>query len=231
MARDWPALRFAYSRPGFLTFKLPPEHRSNDAWQLQTVFARATGLSLGKTQAENLGERVADIWRLLGEHDCTRLHVWQRDLGLPDRVPALVQPTAAAVEAEAAIRAAAPTATHSLAFWQPTRRGDLVLDCVVVEPDTWWVGMHRAAGPATCWPGGQFYTELPPDMVSRAYVKMEEALAWSRLPVGRGDLCAEIGSGPGGASQSAVESPGASDRHRSRRYGPARACESEFPAH
>ena len=42
---------------------------------------------------------------------------------------------------------------------------------------------------------------LPPDAVSRAWLKMEEALEWSQLPIPRGARCAEIGSAPGGASQ------------------------------
>ena len=43
--------------------------------------------------------------------------------------------------------------------------------------------------------------ELPSDIVSRAYLKIQEALAWSRMPLRAGDLWAEIGSAPGGASQ------------------------------
>jgi 23S rRNA (cytidine2498-2'-O)-methyltransferase len=35
--------------------------------------------------------------------------------------------------------------------------------------------------------------------VSRAALKMNEALAWSRLPVAPGDRCVEIGSAPGGS--------------------------------
>ena len=79
--------------------------------------------------------------------------------------------------------------------------GDLVLDCVIVEPDEWWVGWHEAESVTSCWPGGRFDVPLPPDAVSRAWLKMEEALAWSGLPIAPGDLCAEIGSAPGGASQ------------------------------
>jgi len=45
------------------------------------------------------------------------------------------------------------------------------------------------------------YFVIPREAVSRAYLKMEEALAWSRLPVQRGDLCVEIGSAPGGSAQ------------------------------
>ena len=44
--------------------------------------------------------------------------------------------------------------------------------------------------------------ELPPDAVSRAWLKMEEALRWSQLPIQRDARVAEIGSAPGGASQS-----------------------------
>jgi 23S rRNA (cytidine2498-2'-O)-methyltransferase len=43
--------------------------------------------------------------------------------------------------------------------------------------------------------------ELPPEAVSRAWLKMEEALRWSQLPILPGAKCAEIGSAPGGATQ------------------------------
>ena len=43
--------------------------------------------------------------------------------------------------------------------------------------------------------------ELPQDAVSRAWLKMEEALRWSQLPIPRGARVADIGSAPGGASQ------------------------------
>ncbi|MCD4726306.1 MAG: SAM-dependent methyltransferase, partial [Pirellulales bacterium] len=43
--------------------------------------------------------------------------------------------------------------------------------------------------------------KLPPEAVSRAWLKMEEALRWSQLPIPRGARVAEIGSAPGGASQ------------------------------
>jgi 23S rRNA (cytidine2498-2'-O)-methyltransferase len=38
-------------------------------------------------------------------------------------------------------------------------------------------------------------------MISRAYLKMQEALAWSQLPVEPQELCVEIGCAPGGATQ------------------------------
>ena len=41
--------------------------------------------------------------------------------------------------------------------------------------------------------------------MSRAYAKMEEALAWSALPLAAGDECVEIGCAPGGASQALLD--------------------------
>ena len=42
-------------------------------------------------------------------------------------------------------------------------------------------------------------------MVSRAYLKMNEALRWSQLPIVEGDLCVELGSAPGGSCQALLE--------------------------
>jgi 23S rRNA (cytidine2498-2'-O)-methyltransferase len=38
-------------------------------------------------------------------------------------------------------------------------------------------------------------------MVSRAWMKICEALMWGQVPLRAGDICAEIGSAPGGAAQ------------------------------
>jgi len=83
--------------------------------------------------------------------------------------------------------------------------GDLVLDCVLIEPGEWWIGWHRAATTPTRVAGGVIPVEMPDDAVSRAYLKMEEALLWSRLPVQRGDHVAEIGSAPGGSCQALLD--------------------------
>jgi 23S rRNA (cytidine2498-2'-O)-methyltransferase len=84
---------------------------------------------------------------------------------------------------------------------EPARRGRLVLDCLRVDPARWWLGWHRARREPSRWPGGLFPLELPADAISRAWLKMEEALRWSRLPIRRGARVAEIGCAPGGAAQ------------------------------
>jgi 23S rRNA (cytidine2498-2'-O)-methyltransferase len=224
VVRDLPALRFAYSRPGFLTFKRhepdatknPPvvgsgkkADRKNDdilpSLPISSmVFARASGISLGKASGATTEDRAADVWRLAGDRPYRRLHVWRRDLVGPDFHGKVIEPPPSIADVAAAIQIAAVKASDAhrdVDPAQPSRLGDVVLDCVVVEPDEWWIGWHEARDIANCWPGGRFDVPLPSEAVSRAWLKMEEALAWSGLPIAPGDVCAEIGSAPGGASQ------------------------------
>ena len=85
--------------------------------------------------------------------------------------------------------------------FHPARREQSILDCVLLSPEEWWIGYHRTKSVASRYPGGMMPLELPPDAVSRAWLKMEEALRWSRLPIQSGARVAEIGSAPGGSSQ------------------------------
>jgi 23S rRNA (cytidine2498-2'-O)-methyltransferase len=235
IARKWPAFRFAFSRPGFLTYKLPTGAALADDFDLHSVFARAYGFSLGKAEGETLEQRAAEVWKLAGEQQFETLHVWQRDLYEPGHRGYEPGMTELTVEAETAIRAAAQDQSQftrkaatldrtsevshqdsasavnatvatketqqSHGLPETVRAGQLVLDCAIVEPNQWWVGYHRAGSIASRWPGGMHCIELPADAASRAYLKMAEALAWSRMPLRAGDIWAEIGSAPGGASQ------------------------------
>ncbi len=205
LAREWPDFRFAYSRPGFLTFKLPAEHRLADDFVLRSVFGRAYGFSLGTAAGDSCDERARAVWRLWGERPIGRLHVWARDSSRPDT------PSANPMMAERAIRAAHAIRRHckqpgllppdQVTSPEPARRSELVMDCVVVEPGEWWVGYHRVRSVPSRWPGGMFPLKLPADAVGRAWLKMEEALQWSELPIPDGARCVEIGSAPGGSSQ------------------------------
>ncbi len=205
LRRRWPDFRFAYSRPGFLTFKLPEGHGLEADFDLESVFARAHGFSLGKAAGATLDELAGRVWEIWGGRPVRRVHVWPRDAARPgdhDFEPSI---TSDAIEAHAAILGACPEpaklARSADDPWAPAEPGQWVLDCVLVDPHQWWVGYHRAAAVPSRWPGGMVRLELPADAVSRAWLKMEEALRWSRLPVRAGARCVEIGSAPGGASQ------------------------------
>ena len=82
---------------------------------------------------------------------------------------------------------------------------DRVLDCVIVEPNEWWFGWHRANTVETRWPGGVPCVDSPENMISRAYLKIEEAIRWSELPIQAGDRFVEIGSSPGGSCQALLD--------------------------
>jgi len=202
-ARDYPAYRFAFSRPGFVTFKAPDDLDPGSAVSLPCVFARAYGVSLGKATAADPDLRAEQIWRLAGSRPYQRLHVWQRDLRAAGDHGYEPGPTELAGEAERALMRNAPAAVtgdFAASAKAATNIGDLVLDVIVVEPDEWWVGWHQATTVPECWPGGLCPVTMPADGISRAYLKMEEGLLWSGLPVKAGEHCAEIGCAPGGAS-------------------------------
>jgi 23S rRNA (cytidine2498-2'-O)-methyltransferase len=238
IARRWPAFRLAFSRPGFLTFKLPSGVNLPDDLDLHSTFARSYGFSLGKAMGTTADECAQAVFKLIAGRNFERSHVWQRDLHEPGFRGYESGPNELTAEADLAIRRVAPefsvqesgvrsqesadenhvgviptesTSSHAcgLAARQTARLdppnsahpGELVLDCVIVEPHEWWIGYHRAASIASRWTGGMFPLELPENAVSRAYLKMAEALAWSRLPLRAGEVWAEIGSAPGGASQ------------------------------
>ena len=216
VTREWPESRFAFSRPGFLTFKLPAALATSEAPPLRSVFARAVGWSLGKVEGSTPEELATAAWRLIQERRpnvaWNRLHVWPRDLAAPGHrgfEPGITPEATAARDAliqqtPPADVCAAPLTTE-LTLTAPTGRGDRVLDCILMHDGSWWIGHHRAWTRTQCWPGGFWPGTPPATMVSRAYLKMCEALDWSQLPVRNGHRAAEIGCAPGGASQALLD--------------------------
>src|SRR5262249_9002741 len=108
VAREWPGLRLAFSRPGFLTFKIAPGKKLPDDFGEKLVFSRASGICLGKVTGMSPEERADLVWNLVGDLPVSWLHVWPRDryaAGYHDYEPGM---TAEAVEAERTIRERVP---------------------------------------------------------------------------------------------------------------------------
>ena len=193
IARDQPELRFAYSRPGFLTFKLA-EGTDPARLELRSVFARAWGFSVGKaTPAE-----IANLANELRAEDgkSPHLHVWERDRHPPGEEPKGYVRGALEHDAVTLIRAAGAE------FSKKDRPGpgETVIDVILLEPGELWLGFHRQSSGHSLYAGGIPPIEFPSDAPSRAYLKLEEALLWSQAPFAKGDVAVEIGSAPGGAS-------------------------------
>jgi 23S rRNA (cytidine2498-2'-O)-methyltransferase len=185
-----------------VTFKLPDDATLADDFDLRSTFVRAYGFSLGRVKAESPSDAAAQVWRLVGDQEFSALHVWPRDrmsAGFRGYEPGFTDESRAA---EAALRADAACLIASSEL--PTPSSQRVLDVVVVEPNEWLVGYHRTKSGPSRWPGGMREMQLPPDAVSRAWLKMEEALRWSKLPIRKGQEFVEIGCAPGGSCQAVL---------------------------
>lgn len=168
-------LRFAYSRPGLVTFKSSVAVRPDDG--PGSVFARVWGLSVGAARDP------ADAARQLAAHRISRVHVFAR---YPDE-------SAEDVIDLAPWNAAFRDFSHGRAAV-----GDLVGD-VIVSTDGAWLGLHQHDEHHVADPGGFIPVDVPADAPSRAYAKIEEAIAWRGLPMKAGQVALEIGAAPGGA--------------------------------
>ena len=206
LARLWPGFHVAYSRPGFLTFKLPADAALPADFELGSVFARAYGFSLGPAAGEDGQSRARAVWGVYGNRPVRRLHVWPRDAARPGEHGFEPAHTPAAVAAAAAILSECPRpvalANRPAAIDVAARPGDFVLDCILLEEDQWWVGYHQAGVGASCWPGGMMSLEVPPTW---SPALAEDGRGPALVPLadpGRRPLCGD----------------------RQRRAGPARHC-------
>jgi 23S rRNA (cytidine2498-2'-O)-methyltransferase len=218
MTRRQPGWAPAYQRPGFVTFRssvpLTPE------FALDAVFARQHGLSLGT--AKDLDAALSHI-RELPAPLC--LHVVEREPADPDALP----PTLLAREIEQALR---ERACDHFTKRSEAAPGELVLRVVVALGEPLLLGYHRHASGRSPFPGGRPPIALPPDAPSRAYLKIEEAIASFGLPFRAGHVALEIGAAPGGAAYALVKrgvhviavDPAAMDPRLLALRGPSGAC-------
>jgi 23S rRNA (cytidine2498-2'-O)-methyltransferase len=189
-----PQIRKAAWRRGVVTFRLDPPGGAAfdpppDFWP-DFVFARTCIGSLGQVTGSDDAARVAAALAA-APGPWHNVHVWARDPALEVSVETIRSRLLAAAGIPAAPPIAAP--------------GDRVFDCVVDSPERWWVGWHRAATPPSRWPGGIYPGTLAPTAVSRAWLKLDEAIATFELQVEPGQRAVELGAAPGGACQRLLE--------------------------
>lgn len=200
LARDYPDLKFAFSRPGFVTFK--SKQPLPDDFELISVFARAYGLSLG-IKITSPGMLIAEAEKIqaqLGEP--LRLHIFERDQFVPGEEPKGYGPGLWENEPLGAAALAQSKSKGSLLLHSEIslKVGEPVLDVICVEEKEWWLGFHRHQAWHSSFAGGKPQIQLPPEAPSRAYLKVEEAIRWSGAPIRPGDCAVEVGSAPGGAT-------------------------------
>jgi len=231
IASRFPHFRFAFSKSGVLTFKIPdsgddsPEILADT--DLGLILGRFSGFSLGMVRGTadsplNPQEMAKQVWELYGSRPVRRLHVFERTQTLPGsknyepflsrkslEIRNLLLETAPEQEQLLATEPPALDAAELEAYQPgqpllpPAVKGEFVLDCILLSDQEWLVGYHRAMALHSRHPGGIVPLAPPPEgeMVSRAWLKLEDALHWSGLPLQKNDLCVELGSAPGGAAQ------------------------------
>jgi 23S rRNA (cytidine2498-2'-O)-methyltransferase len=198
LARTHPELKFAYSRPGFITFKNSSPTPLGPDFVLNSVFARQYGLSLSKLTAED-GNANAKAKKAL-ELEAQAIHIFEIDQYKPGEEPPGFEPFALTKPAVAAIEDELKATNKAISVNQPPEDGERVLDLIILKEDEWWIGLHTHSGNHSPFPGGKPRIDTPAEAPSRAYVKLEEGLLWSGAPLKTGDVAVEIGSAPGGAS-------------------------------
>lgn len=203
-----PELRLAYSRPGLLTLKLAANEATPAAtnWAdhptLISTFARTFGVVLQRFSNADLQQQLSAVAELAHGLPIEHLHVWQRDEALPGDRGFEPFPTVLAEDVgERLLTALNLQRSTPLELNRIAGVGQRVLDLILVQPDEWLVGWHTADSIPQRWPGGVPQLEPPEEMVSRAWLKLAEALEWGRIQIRPGDVCVEIGSSPGGAAQ------------------------------
>ncbi len=205
LARHRADLRFAFSQPGFVTFKIMEPCGAEMGTPLQSVFARTFGFSEGQVSGPSTQAMAAEAASLLPDQRFRHLHVWQRGCDPGERNSAVPTPQFKEI-GECFQQQRLPKGGQLETFVNRTAQtGDWIIDCVVFDKQNWWIGWHQATTVPTRWPGGVPVLKFDQEVISRAYWKMQEALKWSRLPVRAGDRCVEIGSAPGGACQALLE--------------------------
>jgi 23S rRNA (cytidine2498-2'-O)-methyltransferase len=172
-----PALRPAFQRPGLVTFKVDGEVALDGP--APSPFARCWGRSLGSAADP------AAALALVRAAGAARIHVVAR-APREDAPPDLAPWRAALGSIDGSIDA-------------PAELGELVATVLVADGEPAMVGLHRHSAARSPYPGDDYPVVLPPEAPSRAYAKIEEAIAWAGLPVAVGHVALEIGAAPGGA--------------------------------
>jgi 23S rRNA (cytidine2498-2'-O)-methyltransferase len=205
----------AFSRPGFVTLKLedgevatPDSPSTTEPTLPISPFVRTTGWGLGHVSGNSVEELAEATCQKLDSPQWDAVHFWHRD----PTVPGWNGYEPGTADEDQTALSAIKVAWQNK-FPQPAMPplnvvatgGEKILDIIAVESNQWWIGYHTAHDRPSGWPGGVLPIHRPSNMISRAYLKMTEAIAWSRFDWQPGDHVVEIGSSPGGSCQRLLE--------------------------
>lgn len=189
-----PQLSRAAWRRGVVTFTLAEGLDPADDFFPDLFFAQAVCRSYGQVKGSSVDALADAAIAVAGRGPWDAIHVWHRE-----------EKAAETVTIHEALRGRIDMSRTADAHAMAASPGDLVLDCLVDSPERWWIGWHRAHSPWSCLPGGMHPVSLPPGKVSRAWLKLDEAIATSGIAFRKGERACELGASPGGACQRLLE--------------------------
>ena len=196
-----PWLKFSFSRPGFLTWKV--EQPLSERFDLPLTFARTFGWSIEGTKSTQLEEISLRLAKHFEAFDCKLVHLWDR--GWQDANSEKPNPESESAKIQLAqVTADLPKPIGSTVN-QLARTNQKVLDVVRLENDHWWFGWHIAGTLPQRWPGGIPKLTANAGLISRAHLKVTECLQWSGIHIKPNDVCVEIGAAPGGVCQKLLQ--------------------------
>jgi 23S rRNA (cytidine2498-2'-O)-methyltransferase len=199
-----PELARAAWRKGIVTFRLPPGFDPPDDFFPDLLMAQVVIRSFGQATGASIDARADAAVAITGRGPWDAVHVWRREPAVADR-PADGSAGDAEKDVAEAIHSRIELSTRDRSTVADTMPGDLIFDCVIDSPDRWWIGWHRASTPVSCRPGGMHPRREAPDKVSRAWLKLDEAIDTSGIRLAAGDRACELGASPGGACQRLLE--------------------------
>ncbi len=189
---EHPDLRFAFSRPGFITFK----ETSDEGPELELkreIFTRLWGVVIAQTRdPAAFPELLASI------PAGSFTQAFDRDEFVPGDESDGFQRNAHIA------KILAGRADITLSEGKPSP-GKPVFSLIWVDDFHVFVGRHTPRARQLPAAGNLFETPLPPHAPSRAWLKLEEAIARFGPPSEKGWKALEIGSAPGGATTALLD--------------------------
>lgn len=178
IARELPDLKFAFSRPGFITFK---QENGPVVTPKNSVFTRLWGESIDQVK----GDDPEPLFAKIPEGALT--HAFSRDQYVPGDEPEdYVEPGFEIEEGSGWNRA--------------PKIGETVYDLIFIDEGHFFLGKHTHTKFLDPAPGNKPNIPLPKDAPSRAYLKIEEAIQRFN-PKAEPDMeVLEVGCSPGGAT-------------------------------
>ncbi len=186
VAAEFPQLRFAFSRPGLITFK--EESNSKPALQLKWgIFTRLWGEVIGQTKDK---KTLTELLKLIPSN--TSVQIFDRDLYVPGDEPDhfKLHSNIQAIVNE----------LKGFDYNQKPRLGSEVYSLFWVDDFHVFLGRHHYSEIYSDAPGNIPIIPLIKESPSRAYLKIEEAIYRFNPPIEKGLQVLEVGCSPGGAT-------------------------------